>query len=134
MLRNSLLEHFTFVKFLNFFLVSIFYCYQEMRRQDRKGILIRERSSQIDQSIGLPQLWDLRCGLDVEDNGYRYSTIGADEHISAWVDYGIDEGLLSHSHRDDLDRWMNMGRTPVNNWLMERLADAERLQMVNRFQ
>ena len=104
-----------------------------MRRQDRRSILIRERSTRIDQSVDLPQLWGLRCGLDVENNGYQYSTIGQDEHINAWVDFGIDEGLLSHAHRDDLDHWMNKGRTPANNWLMERLAESERLQLANRF-
>lgn len=104
-----------------------------MRRIDRNSILARPRSRRTDESVGLAQLWDLRCALDVEDNGYRYSTIGSDEHIDTWVDFGITEGLLSHSHRDNLDRWMEMGRTPANNWLMDRLADFERQRLDRQF-
>ena len=119
---------------ITFILVSIFYCYSEMRNQDRRVFPARGRTSQTDESVGLSQLWDLRCSRDSAANGYAYSTIGRDQHIDAWVDFGIEEGLLSHDHRDKLDRFMNMGRGEANHWLMEKLDENARNQLDRRFQ
>ena len=109
-----------------------------MRKKDRKCFPVRSDSSQTDKSIGLSQLWRLRCSRDRPNIGYAYSTIGADDHVDdhvdAWVDFGVDEGLLSHEYRDKLDRYMQMNRGEANNWLMQKLANFERDQLGRRFQ
>ena len=97
-----------------------------MRRKDRQNFPPRSHTTQIDEPVGLPQLWDLRCSLDAASNGYAYSTIGGDSHIEEWVNFGIQEGLLTHEYRDTLDRHMNMSRAKANQWLMERLSQHQK--------
>ena len=103
-----------------------------MRRKDRQNFPPRQHTTQIDEPVGLAQLWNLRCSVDSPAHGYAYSTIGGDSHIDEWVNFGIAEGILTHEYRDKLDRFMNMSRSDANQWLMNHLSRHQEYKRSSR--
>ena len=76
----------------------------------------------MDLPVDLPGLYMLRVGNDnQETDGYAYGVIGVDSHINDWNVFGVDNGLMPHSWRDELDQLMILPRGEANRMLMDRL-------------
>ena len=113
---------------------SLYYVYVTGRDIERRKYPHRNRSTRIDQSVGLAELYELRCQND-RSGGYSftYGVIGVDEAARAWNDFGIREELMTQQWRDELDRLMVLPRGDGNKLLATKREEQERRNLKHRF-
>ena len=117
-----------------FYSGSLYYVYSVGRDVERRKYPHQHRSTRTDQTVGLAELYELRCQNDRSSGqGYSYSIIGVDETARSWNDFGIREDLMSQQWRDELDRLMVLPRGDGNKLLAAKREAHERKYRTNRF-
>ena len=114
----------------------MFHVYTYGREAARQKYPSRVRTTEVDKPIGLSQLYQLRCSNDrskEDPTAYQYGVIGVDDTARAWNEFGIFEGFMTHTWRDELERLMDLSRADGQKLLAAKKDEQMRREMNTRF-
>ena len=120
---------------MKYFSGSLFHVYSYGRDAERTSYPSRNRATEVDQPIGLSQLYKIRSENDRKGkDAFKYDIIGIDTTCRAWNTFGIQEGLMTHAWRDELERLMVLPRADGNKLLAAKADKQARERMAARFE
>ena len=98
--------------------VSFWYAYDRMSRTERRLYKHEPRSQSLKDTIDLGHLYDLRLA-----DFPAYAVLGSHQLTDQWLEYGVEQGLLPHDWRDEIDLLLEMDRADANRLLLGLIQD-----------
>ena len=89
-----------------------------MSRTERQLYRPEPSNRSINDTIDLGQLYDLRLA-----DFPAYAVLGSHQLTDQWIDHGVEQGLLPHDWRDEIDLALTMDRSDANRLLLGLLQD-----------
>ena len=112
-----------FVPNWSFALGSLWYAYKRLRDLERSRYprvdLPQPALRRTDDRIDPWTLRRIRMGSDnPARNGYSCDTLGREDHVQEWIDYGLSQHIYDHNWLDELDQILLFTRAEANEAIL----------------